>query len=52
MLYVFSSYFFGNIDEQHTEDEKDSESLPVLSLNEKETDCKGVYWSKKPLLGL
>ena len=42
MLYVFSPYFLGEMDKQHTEDKEDSESHTVLSLDEKETDYKGV----------
>lgn len=35
-------YFLGDMDKQHTEDAKDSESNRVLSLDEKEIYYKGV----------
>ena len=52
MLYIFSPYILGDMDKQHTEDAKDSESHRVLSVDEKETEYKGVLWSEKLLLGL
>lgn len=39
-------YFSGDTNKQHTEDRKDLESHTVLSLNEKETDYKGMLGSR------
>lgn len=35
-------YFLGDMDKQHTEDEKESKSQTILLLDEKEIDYKGV----------
>ena len=42
----FTPAFLGDTDKQHTEDKKVSESQTVLSLDVKETDNKGVLFSK------
>ena len=41
-----SPLLLGDTDKQRTEDEKVSESHSVLSVDEKETDNKGMFWSK------
>lgn len=44
----FTPYFLGDTDKHRTEGETVSESHTVLSLDEKETDNKGLLWNKYP----
>ena len=45
-MFFITPFFLGYTDKKCTEDEKVSESQTVLSLDGKETDNKGVLFSK------